>query len=109
MPLNELISPIRIGACAAQGAAATSVTAAARAATARRALMGASRGSGRRACDDATGEPALDIQDVRVHGRARGVAVAASDRVVDREMRGDDGGVVLRPRTGGRASSRRMK
>src|SRR5213594_4642665 len=96
MPLNELISPIRIGACAAQGAAAaTSVTAAARVATAPRALMGASRGSGRRARDDATGEPALDVQDVRVHGRARGVAVAASDRVVNREMRGDDGGVVL--------------
>src|SRR5438093_717192 len=68
MPLNELISPIRIGACAAQGAAATSVTAAARVATARRALMGASRGSGRRARDDATGEPALDVQDVRVQG-----------------------------------------
>src|SRR5262249_52384322 len=90
MPLNESISPIRMGACATDGAATAQAVATTRSAAMPRGLNGASGGSGRDVRDDARLQPAFGVEDVRVHGRASGSAIATRDRIVNREVRADD-------------------
>src|SRR5205085_12007955 len=101
MPLNALISPMRIVVWAAPRAAAPRMMTAASATRARRGLMTASCSSGRGARDDGGIETALDVPDVRVHRRPRRLAVTARDGVVDAQLRGGDPGGIRRCELGG--------